>query len=84
MALSKQEIDALLRMVERTQDAEIDCEQCLALVSEFAEQQLAGRAVPEGLAAVEQHLAVCGECREEYAALREALQHLDRPDTPDP
>ncbi len=75
MPLSQEEIDSLLRLIGHTEDAEINCEQCLALVAEFAEQQLRGRSVHEGLKAVEQHLSVCTECRDEYEALRRTLDN---------
>mgnify|MGYP006908362152 FL=1 len=65
MALSKSELDNLMQLIGLTDEREINCEQCLALVSEFAEQALTGRSVPEGLKAVEQNLSVCGECRDE-------------------
>lgn len=78
MPLSKNEIDALLRLVGLTQDEEINCEQCLASVAEFAEQQLSGKSIPEGLQSVAQHLSICGECREEYEALQRALEDMDR------
>lgn len=77
MPLSKKELEELLRLVGLTSDNEINCEQCLALVAEFAEQALAGKSVPEGLKAVEQHLSVCLECREEYEALQRALGELE-------
>lgn len=76
MPLSNEELDGLMRLVGLTQDSEINCEQCLSLVAEFAEQVLAGRSIPEGLKAVEQHLSVCAECREEYEALQRALKEL--------
>lgn len=74
MPLSKTEIDALLRLVGLTRDDEANCDQCLALLAEFAELQLAGKSVPAGLEAIEHHLAVCVECREEYEALGRALE----------
>ncbi len=77
MPLSKKELEGLLRLVGLTKDSEINCEQCLALVAEFAEHELAGKSVPEGLKAVEQHLSVCSECREEYEALQRALGDLN-------
>lgn len=77
MGLSEKEIEGLMRLVGLTKDEEINCEQCLALVSEFAEQKLAGKSVAEGLQAVEQHLDVCPECREEYETLQEALKEMD-------
>ena len=80
MPLSKQEIDRLLRLVGLTEDVEINCEQYLALVAEFAEQQLTGKSIHEGLKAVEQHLSVCAECRDEYEALRRTLDGMDDAD----
>lgn len=77
MSLSKQEIDELVRLIGLTKDDEINCEQCLFLVAEFAEQELAGKSIPEGLRAVAHHLATCAECREEYEALQRALQNLE-------
>ena len=52
------------------------CDECLDRVSEFAERKLAGRPLPEALLAVDHHLAICRECREEYEALRRALRSL--------
>jgi len=77
MPLSNKEIDGLLQLVGLTEDAEINCEQCLALVAEFAEQQLTGKSIHEALKAVEQHLSVCAECRDEYEALRRTLDDMD-------
>ena len=76
MPLSNKELEGLLRLVGLTNDKEINCEQCLALVAEFAEHKLAGKSVPEGLIMVEQHLSVCLECREEYEALQRALDEM--------
>ena len=78
MPLSKEEIDALIRMVGLTQDNEINCQQCQAAVAEFAELQLAGRSISASLQAVEQHLSICSECREEYEALRRSLDEMRR------
>lgn len=76
MPLSKKEIDGLLRLIGLTQDHEINCEQCLSLIAEFAERELAGKSIPEGLKAVEHHLSICAECREEYQALQRALKGM--------
>ena len=76
MKLSRDEIDELLRIVSLTQETELNCEQCLALVAEFAEQQLTGKSIQEGLIAVEQHLHVCAECRDEYETLLRTLDDL--------
>jgi bacterioferritin-associated ferredoxin len=77
MSLSKEEINNLMRLVGLTKDDEIDCGRCLTLVAEFAERELAGRSIPAGLEAVAQHLSICGECREEFEALIQALKATD-------
>ena len=76
MPLSKEEIDGLLRTVGLTKDDEINCEQCLAIVAEFAELELAGKSIPDGLKVVEHHLSICAECREEYEALQRVLSSV--------
>ena len=77
MPLSNHEIEALMRLIGLTKDDEINCEQCLSLVAEFADRQLAGKSIPESLKALEHHLSVCAECREEYEALQQALKNLN-------
>jgi len=77
MALSPREIKGLLRLVGATRDEEINCDQCMMLISEFAESQLAGKSIPEGLEVVEHHLSICSDCCEEYKALKQALENLD-------
>lgn len=77
MPLSKQEIDGLMHLISLTKDDEINCEECLAQVAEFAERELAGKPIPEALSAVQHHLAVCAECHEEYEALQQALSGVD-------
>ena len=77
MSLSKKEIDGLIRLISLTKDEEINCEQCLSSVAEFAEQELKGKSVPEALKAVEHHLSICAECHEEYTFLQSALRKMD-------
>jgi len=74
MALSKEEIDALIKSVSLTRSEEATCDECLKDVAEFAEHALNGKSIPEGLQAVEHHLANCAECQEEYEALLTALK----------
>jgi uncharacterized protein with PIN domain len=75
MALSRKQIDELLKSVSLTRPNEVNCDQCLDDLAEFAERSLAGKSIPDSLRAVEHHLAICAECREEYQALLAALQH---------
>jgi uncharacterized protein with PIN domain len=77
MPLSKKNLEVLMRLVGLTRDSEINCEQCLAQVAEFAERQLQGKTISESLKTVEHHLSICAECREEYEALERALQDMD-------
>ncbi|MHB8863273.1 MAG: hypothetical protein ACYC6N_12760 [Pirellulaceae bacterium] len=76
MTISRAELENLMRLVGSTSHREIDCEECLMTVSEFAEHELQRKPLSDVLRAVEQHLAICGECREEYDMLREALSEL--------
>ena len=76
MAMSWEELKRLVQLVGRTEEREIDCDECLKKVSEFAEEQLMHKPLSEALRAVEQHLAICGECREEYEMLRKAISTL--------
>ena len=74
MTLSREQLEALLKMISLTEDEELTCDECLRGMAEFAETELAGKSLPEGLRAVESHLELCGECREEYEALLQALK----------
>lgn len=82
MPVTRDEIRELLGVVRDTRSAEIDCDECLVRVGEYAETLLAGLPVAEGMAAVEQHLQICAECREEFEALRRAMDELGRPPGP--
>ena len=76
MSLSKKQLDGLMRLVGLTKNDEINCEQCVAVVAEFAELQLSGKSIAEVFQAVEHHLSICDECREEYEALLKTLDRL--------
>lgn len=76
MSLTPEEIQKMLDVLRATEAVEIDCDVCLGQVGEFAELHLVGKPVPEGLRAIEQHLAICNECREEFEVLCRALKGL--------
>jgi predicted anti-sigma-YlaC factor YlaD len=69
MALDKQQLTTLLSAVADTREDEIDCDECLAGMAEFAELELVGVEVPDALDRIRAHLASCPECAEEYAVL---------------
>jgi uncharacterized protein with PIN domain len=72
--LTSQQVGSIVKMLGLTRDREFNCSECLQHVSEFAECQLANKPVDEIIASVEQHLALCPECREEYEALMKILK----------
>jgi hypothetical protein len=72
--LTSEQVGSIVKMLGLTRDREFNCSECLQHVSEFAECQLANKPVDEIIASVEQHLALCPECREEYEALMKILK----------
>ena len=74
MALTRREIEALIKVVAATKAEEPTCDDCLRDLAEFAERALEGRSITESLTSIERHLAMCTECREEYEALLAAIQ----------
>lgn len=73
MSISDEQIQALLEMLALTKEEEATCDDCMQHMAEFAETSLAGKTIPEGLKRIDEHLQFCGECREEFEALKAAL-----------
>ena len=73
MSIDNQYVVALIDLLSRTKKEEADCGTCIQHLSEFAEVHLAGKSIREGLLNIEEHLSNCGECREEFEALKAAL-----------
>ncbi len=69
MPLRDEQIRALLLACRETHEEEIDCEQFLTGVAEYAEARAEGRAIPPALAKVEAHERLCANCRDECGAL---------------
>ena len=65
-----------MELLKITRDRELNCNECLEYVAEFAELKLSGKVIPEALKAVEHHLSICTECREEYELLQQALKEM--------
>jgi len=72
--LTRDEVGGIVKMLSLTTDHELDCGECLRHVGEYAEGRLANQPLAEAIAGVEQHLALCPECREEFEALMRILQ----------
>lgn len=74
MKLTKNKLKSMIRMVKMTLDHEIGCEDCYDQLHEFAELELQGKTPEKALPRVKEHLERCGNCRQEYEALLEALK----------
>jgi hypothetical protein len=74
MMLSKDMLKNLLQMIASTRPVEIGCDECFEQLGQFAEVQLAGKSPAQALPLVQEHLERCGDCREEYEALLDALK----------
>ena len=74
MVLSERQFETLSKMLLLTMSHELTCDECLKRMAEFAENALADQSVPEDLKDVEQHLALCEDCEEEFKALLAALK----------
>jgi hypothetical protein len=81
MPLDDQQIRGLLIAIVETHAAEIDCEQFLHFMAEYAEARAEGRPLRSELAMVEAHERLCGSCREECNALVDLLR-ADAAETP--
>jgi hypothetical protein len=64
----------LLHNVELTQDEEIDCTTCLEQVPVYVDRELASANVAEEMPGLHLHLLQCGDCFEEYEALRDLVK----------
>lgn len=74
MKINDQQVEGLLEMLALTKDVETNCDHCLNHMAEFAESKLSGKTIQEGLRNIEEHLERCGDCREEFETLKNALE----------
>ncbi len=65
----------ILEMLEKTQEEELTCDEVFALLDQFTEMAARGEDVARFMPMVKQHLEICGDCREEYEALLNIVQH---------
>ena len=64
----------LLREIAEVREEEIGCDECFEQVDRFIEMELSGLDAARAMPLVQEHLEICGECREEYEALLTALR----------
>ncbi|MDP9480888.1 MAG: hypothetical protein M3R38_35365 [Actinomycetota bacterium] len=70
----RDDLDKILMAVSHTREEEIGCDECFELLDRFVEAELSGLDAAEAMPLVEDHLQKCGDCREEFEALLQALR----------
>lgn len=78
MELNNDQIRNLLHLLSVTRNHELNCNEFLEKMGEYAECDIAGLPLDDILMAAEHHLAICAECREEYEALVAALSRTKK------
>lgn len=74
MPLKDPQVRALLMACRDTLADEIDCDQFLASMAQYAEAVVGPGPIPAKLELVEAHERLCSNCREECRALIELLR----------
>lgn len=69
--MNRSQLERLLRLVARTEDKELTCSECFALLPQSVDLEVAGEVPSVDLPLFRPHLEQCGVCREEYETLRE-------------
>lgn len=75
---TQRKAELLLQMIHATKENELSCDECLHRLSEFVEHKLQELQLDQALKDVEEHLATCGDCKEECERIRAAVEALDR------
>ena len=65
---------ALIGEIADTREVEIGCDECFEQLDRFVEMELSGLNTAQAMPLVQDHLEICGECREEFEALLLALR----------
>ena len=77
MNVSDQQAEIVKSLLKITREEELNCNELLEVIGEYAEQKLSEQPIDKALEPVEHHLNLCRECEEEYAALCKALQNIE-------
>jgi hypothetical protein len=60
---------ALIGEIAETREVEIGCDECFERLDRFVEMKLSGLNAAQAMPLVQEHVEICGECREEFEAL---------------
>jgi hypothetical protein len=72
--LNPEDLGKLARALDMTREEELACDECFEELDRFVEMELAGLDAAAAMPLVQDHLDKCGDCREEYQALLNALR----------
>jgi hypothetical protein len=77
MTIEPRRIGRMVRSILTAHPDEIGCDECLDQLDRFVEMKLVGKDAAEAMPLVQDHLARCRDCHEEFEALLQALRRLD-------
>jgi hypothetical protein len=60
---------ALVREIAEARAVEIGCDECFEQLDRFVEMRLFGMDAAQAMPLLQEHLEICGECREEFGVL---------------
>lgn len=69
-----EQIKNLATVLLKTRPSELTCDEWLAEIAPYAEALVAARGLPSNAAAVEHHVDICPECKEEFEALLSVMR----------
>ena len=75
---NQKDFQKVLMALTRTREEELGCDECFERLDRFVEMELSGLDAATAMPLVEDHLEKCGDCREEFVALLEALREGGR------
>ncbi len=78
MDADRDDLEKILMAVSVTREEEIGCDECFERLERFVEMELSGLDAASAMPLVRDHLEKCGDCREEFEALLEALREGGR------
>lgn len=65
---------ALIGEIADTREVEIGCDECFERLDRFVDMKLSGLDAAQAMPLVQEHLEICGECRDEFEAFMAALR----------
>jgi hypothetical protein len=68
---------ALIGEIAEAREVEIGCDECFEQLDRFVEMKLSGLDAAQAMPLVQEHLEICGECREEFEALLASLRAVE-------